>query len=98
LEELQQQSAAAQVERRRAWNAFYTLAEKADSRVCCLNLLALCEQSISHEETNRLSKMRFLRDVSLLLERRGLDVFQASILDAVTSTAATPGKSPAQWS
>jgi hypothetical protein len=98
LEELEQQSAAAQVERRRAWNAFYTLAGKTESRLFCLNLLALCEQLISHEETNRLSKMRFLRDVSLLLERRGLDVFQATILDAVTSTGDAPGKSPARWS
>ena len=38
--------------------------------------------------------MRFLRDVSLLLERRGLDVFQATILDAVTSTGDAPGNLP----
>jgi hypothetical protein len=98
LEELEEQSAEAQVERRRAWNEFFTLAGKAESRLFSLNLLALCEQLISHEETNRLSKMRFLRDVSLLLERRGLDVFQATILDAVASTGDASDKSPTRWS
>ena len=98
LEELEQQSAAAQIERRRAWNEFCALAAKTESRLFSLNLLALCEQLVSHEETNRLSKMRFLRDVSLLVERRGLDVFQATILDALTPAGDASGKSPARWS
>lgn len=94
LEELEQQSAAAEIERRRAWNEFYALAGNTESRLFSLNLLALCEQLLSHEETNRLCKMRFLRDVSLLVERRGLDVFQATILDAVTPAGDASGNLP----
>lgn len=49
----------------------------------CYNQLALRESLMRHEEWNRYSKMRFLRNLDQVLRRVGLPRFTSSVLDVV---------------
>ena len=56
---------------------------KRRGRLWSLNQVSLSQGLVAHEEANRLAKMRFLRDVSVLIQHLGLEPYQAGLLDII---------------